>query len=467
MGTSVPANMEVWRVVLLRKNACEFLVFETDSGLRLPTVEIPAYSRVALELNARIKTLWDLDVYSLYPIPAAEAAETARYHAVEVLHFDDPAPETARWISLSDAGNFLFSDRSDFAAVEAWRSSLSERNANGDLHPFEKPGWLSLLREVVQDAVRRIPLTLNGNFVQFTAGTSCSLIRFDTDHEAVWFKAVGEPNAREFPLTVLLSSRLDGYLPEILATQPRWNAWIMPAVPGVPLSEAEDRSLWRNAARDLARLQIASVEIAGDVLDRKARDVRTGTLREAIEPFFALMRTLMEQQTKSAPPRLSPSELQTLESNTRDTLLALERERVPDTVGNLDLNPDNVIALSQSTVFLDWAETSVGHPFFSLAHLIEHRRIYARNQADWDEHMVEAYLAEWMKHLSFPNANRILCLALLLAVFAHAVSTDAWRDGRALRDSRLAGYYRSLTRRMKSYDERLRNGASRVSEMFC
>src|SRR4051812_38710270 len=102
MGISVPANMEVWRVVLLRKNACEFLVFETDSGLRLPTVEIPAYSRVALELNARIKTLWGLDVYSLYPIPATDAAEMARYHAVEALHFDDAAPEPARWISLCD-----------------------------------------------------------------------------------------------------------------------------------------------------------------------------------------------------------------------------------------------------------------------------------------------------------------------------------------------------------------------------
>jgi hypothetical protein len=467
MGMSVPANMEVWRVVLLRRNACELLVFETDSGPRLPTVEIPAYSRVAFELNARIRTLWGLDVYSLYPIRVVDAPETARYHVVEALHFNDAAPETARWISLCDPGNFLFSDRSDFAAVQAWRASLSQRNTNGGLRPFERPGWLFPLRELVQDAARRIPLTLNGNFVQFTAGTSCSLIRFDTDREAVWFKAAGEPNTREFPLTVLLSSSLQDYLPKILAVQPHWNAWIMPAVPGISLSAAEDPSLWRNAARDLARLQIASIEIVRDVLDRKPRDVRTETLLEAVEPFFALMQTLMEQQTKSAPPRLSLSELQTLESNIRDALLALQLEQVPDTVGNLDLNPDNVIALPQSTVFLDWAETSVGHPFFSLAHLLEHRRVYARNQADWDEHMVQVYLSEWMKHCSFPNPNKILCLAVLLAVFAHAVSTDAWRDGGALRDSRLAGYYRSVTRRMKSYDERLRNGASRVSEMFC
>jgi hypothetical protein len=241
----------------------------------------------------------------------------------------------------------------------------------------------------------------------------------------------------------------------------------MPAVPGIPLSEAEDSSLWCHAARDLARLQIASVEIASDVLDLQARDVRTETLLERVQPFFALVRTLMEQQTTTTPPRLSLSELLALESNTRDALLALQREQVPDTVGNLDLNPDNLIALPQSTVFLDWAEASVGHPFFSLAHLLEHRRACERNPADRDDHLVPMYLAECMKHWSLSNPNRILCLAVFLAVFAHAVSTDAWRDGSALRDSRLAGYYRSLTRRMKSYADRLRSGASCVAEMFC
>jgi hypothetical protein len=467
MGKTVPTNMEVWRVVLLRSNAREVLVFQTGSGLRLPTAEIPTHSRVALELNARIKTLWDFDVYSLYPIPVADAPPTVRYHAVEALRHDETAPETARWISLRDVKNFQFSDRSDFAAVHTCRASLSERITNGSRCPFESPGWFFALKDLVQDAARTIPLTLDGKFLQFTAGPSCSLIRFETNREALWFKAVGEPNAREFPLTVLLSSRLPDYLPQILATQPHWNAWIMAAVPGITLSQAADTSLWSRAARDLARLQIASVEIVGDVLDSNARDVRAGTLLEEVAPFFRLMRTLMEQQTKSAPPRLSLTELETLEFNTREILFDLQREQIPDTVGNLDLNPDNVIALSQSTVFLDWAETSVGHPFFSLAHLLEHRRACVRNSSDWDEQLVATYLAEWMKHWSFPNPNRILCLAVFLAVFAHAVSTDAWRDGRALRDPRLAGYYRSLTRRMKSYADRLRNGALRVSEMFC
>jgi len=325
--------MEVWRVVLLRRNACEFLVFETDSALCLPAVEIPQFSRVALELNARIKTLWGLDVYSLYPIPSVDASQTARYHIVEVLPFGDAAPETARWISLCDGPNFLFSDHSDFAAVQTWLASLSERNTDGGLRPFERHGWLFALRELDQDAARRIPLILNGQFLQFTAGTSCSLIRFETNREAVWFKAVGEPNSREFPLTVVLSARLQDYLPRILATQPDWNAWITPAVPGIPLSEAEDPSLWCHAARDLARLQIASVEIVSDVLDLKARDVRTETLLERVQPFFASVRMLMEQQTKSAPPRLSLSELLVLESKIRDALLALQRERVQDPAG--------------------------------------------------------------------------------------------------------------------------------------
>src|SRR4051812_41489764 len=105
MGIPVPANTDVWRVVLLRRNGCEFMVSETDSGPRLPIVEIPTYSRVALELNARVKTLCGLDAYPLYPIPASDAPPAARYHVVEALHDDEIAPATGRWISLQDAGN--------------------------------------------------------------------------------------------------------------------------------------------------------------------------------------------------------------------------------------------------------------------------------------------------------------------------------------------------------------------------
>jgi hypothetical protein len=50
-----------------------------------------------------------------------------------------------------------------------------------------------------------------------------------------------------------------------------------------------------------------------------------------------------------------------------------------------------------------------------------------------------------------------------LAVFAHGVSTDAWRSADRLEEPFIAGYYRSLARRMKLYAERIETGTLPVS----
>jgi hypothetical protein len=53
-----------------------------------------------------------------------------------------------------------------------------------------------------------------------------------------------------------------------------------------------------------------------------------------------------------------------------------------------------------------------------------------------------------------------------LAIFAHGVSTDLWRDSRRMLEPATAGYYRSLARRMKRYRDRVQDGVSSVSELF-
>jgi hypothetical protein len=465
--TSHQVETKHWRVILLRRNASECLGFQTVAGLDLPRVDIPAYGRAAQALNAEVKARWGLDVYSLYPLRATELADaTVRYHVVEALGHEPPAPPDARWIPIGDVDANCFAEFQDFAAVQTWIDHLARRNTNGHQAPFEKPGWLPALRSLVQEAVRTVPLTLSGDFLQFNAGSSFSLIRFETDSDAIWFKAVGEPNTREFPLTVALASRLGAYTPTVLATQPLWNAWITLEVPGPRLSQTDELSAWSNAARDLARMQVASIEMAEDILRSQARDIRLGTLLGQVAPFFAQLRELMERQTKSSPPRLSPAELGQLEIDTRDSLLTLQREGVPDSLGHLDLNPENIIAAEDRTVFLDWAEGSVGHPFFSLAYFLEHSLQTFGGNAQAQSCLARAYAEVWEATRPVAHPARTFSASVFLAVFAHAVSTDLWRDDQKLLEPAVAGYYRSLARRMKRYGDRIRGGVSSVSEVF-
>jgi hypothetical protein len=462
---SVQVPMEHWRVILLRRNASELLGFHSASGLKLPRVDIPAHGRAAQALNAQIKARWGLDVYCLYPLPTAEfSGATARYYLTEALQQEPPAPPEARWISVGDLEESCFAETRDFAAIRTWIDSAARGNTNDHDSPLEKPGWFPTLRDLVQESIQAIPLTLSGQFLQFNASSSFSLIRFETDGDAVWFKAVGEPNTREYPLTVALSSRLPTYLPRVLATQPLWNAWMMLEVPGVRLSQTDDLSAWSNAARDLARMQVASVEMVEDILECQARDTRLETLLRQIRPFFKQLHGLMERQPKSPPPRLSSSELVQLELDTREVLLALQKEGLPDSLGHLDLNPENIIALPDRTVFLDWAEGSVGHPFFSFAYLLEHfLRTFGAN-APGQSCLIRAYADVWESTPSVTNPEKALSASTFLAVFAHAVSTGLWRDERKLLEPAVAGYYRSLARHMKRHRDRMRSGISRIAE---
>jgi Phosphotransferase enzyme family len=467
MRNSIHLEMEPWRVILLRRNASELLAFQTEFGLSLPRVEIPMHTRVAEALNREIKMLWDLDVYSLYPLPTmTNGVANARCHLVEALQHNAVAPQTGLWVPIRDGKGSQFADSADTTAVQAWIHRLDSGNANGNCSPFERPGWLLVLQALVQEALQTISLKLNGHFVQFNASPSFSLIRFETDSDAVWFKAVGEPNEREFSLTVALSSLLPSYTPRVIATQPLWNAWTALEVPGNRLSQSHGLSAWCNAARDLARMQVASIEMTDVILDGRPRDVRIGTLVGQVAPFFARLRELMDCQPTSPPARLSRQEISQLEQDTYEALLTLQRERFPDALGHLDLNPENIIAAPGRTVFLDWAEGSVGHPLFSFAYLLEHFRSALDRTAQSRSRLVREYAGVWESARSIGICDKTLAISTFLAVFVHAVSTDTWRDDALLQQPGIAGYYRSLARRMKRYAERVGEGSSGVWELF-
>src|SRR5580704_5450990 len=139
-------NLETWRLIVLREDGSEFLVCITDSGLLLPSVQIPAHSRTAKSLNARLSALWNLQVYSLYPIQLKDAHNTIRYHVVEILNGDAKALLPGHWISVRDVCRTRFAKDSDCAAVQQWIENLASEGATANHTPFRNPGWFFSLK---------------------------------------------------------------------------------------------------------------------------------------------------------------------------------------------------------------------------------------------------------------------------------------------------------------------------------
>jgi hypothetical protein len=289
---------------------------------------------------------------------------------------------------------------------------------------------------------------LNGSFRQLNASPSFSLIRFETDGPALWFKAVGEPNQREFPITCELSRLFPRYLPIVLGTRPEWNGWLTHEAVGKLLSDAQENALWEKSASSLAELQIDSIDHGTQILAAGTRDLGVNTLSKMVGPFIETMTQLMERQTKISPASLSHKELLFLGDRLQTALEALEALEIPETLGHLDLNPGNIVASPDRCVFLDWAEAYIGNPFFTFQYLLEHLRRTVAGDSALEMRLACSYREPWERMVGSSAIDDGLSLTPLLAVFAYAAGTELWRDEERMQDPATAGYLRSLVRRM-------------------
>ena len=271
----------------------------------------------------------------------------------------------------------------------------------------------------------------DGNFRQLQASASFALVQFQTNRGAVWFKAVGEPNLREFPITAHLADQLPRHIPVVLARHSKWNAWLALEAEGQDLYSSLNRDHWCRAADSLAELQSSSIENALEMLAAGARDIRSESLLALAVPFFARVENLMEQQTKPTPKRLTSEEIKATQQRVIEALLDLEAAQIPDTINHLDLNP-----------------------FFSMESLRQHFVRAFQGQEDAKTALLTSYLDRWRSILPAKTVETALRLAPLTALFAYAASSLPWHLSLSARPE-LAGFLRSLMRRMHRESEEL------------
>jgi hypothetical protein len=263
----------------------------------------------------------------------------------------------------------------------------------------------------------------------------------------VWFKAVGEPNLQEFPITLEISRHFPKYLPRILGERPEWNSWIALSAGPSSLGEINGLIHWEAAVRALANLQVESIGTAEVLLQAGAHDLRSQRLSVLVLPFLNVVSRLMREQTKSSPSPLSDDDLNLLGLRLQDAITLIEDLRIPCALGHLDLNPGNIILSDEGCKFLDWAEAYVGHPFLSFEYLSEHRRRIV-GATEVGPSILAAYTQPWTRIASPEVIAEAFAVVPLVAAFAYAISSQAWKDNDSLRNPTVAGYIRSLARRM-------------------
>jgi len=416
-------SVEPWRILILQQAGDEILLKADGAKWTLPEVFIPARQRIAANINCMMQKEFGLSIVSLYEIPSRDQDQpyqTPCHAAIPVQQRPDP-PDGMCWTEVRSLGPCSFSSQQDVSAVEEFFSGLKAGRQEQPPQPFLQPNWFRNVSEWVEEALNLHSRSLTGSFHQLNASSTFSLIRFDTDGAPVWFKAVGKPNTREFEVTGALARTCPAYLPTLLGVKAEWNAWLSEHIPGPSLSGAAIPD-WENAAASLAGLQILALPAAEEIRKAGARDLRFNFLHSLVAPFFQFI----SNDSLLSPGLRSESAIafhtRATSASIHETLAALESLHLPESVGHMDLSPQNIFFAGRNCVFLDWAESFIGCPFFSFEYLLQQFRGNCSSTPDSEARFRDAYFTPWRDFVSLQRAETASTLAPLAALFAYAAT---------------------------------------------
>lgn len=445
---SHPDIADTYRTLIVRSGATEILLSPKNSGWTLPCVDIPKHQRVAEQLTHEIRNVWGLETFCLL-VPSSDPRDPSRDAPSAILECVDQsqaAPEGTCWMPAHAAVDSCGAEET--AAIRHAFAELASYNSGEKPGPFAKPGWLRELFRWVYEQTAPLGMRLTGNFRQYNASPAFSLVRLETDGAALWFKATGEPNAHELPITLLLSELFPKHLPRILGVHTSWNGWLYAEAEGTPLDELTECAFWERAAEELAELQIRSIGRAAELVAGGSKDLRLPLAARHIDRFVTRMGAFMRIQAKLSPAPLTGTELLSLGEGLKEAFSLLQNLGLPDTLGHLDCNPGNLIVSRERCVFLDWAEASVTNPVITFEYFRRHMERYGIEEPAADSRITKAYLRPWTSFFSPEQLLRAIAAATPVAVFLHAIAGEAWRTLDPASNPGLSAYFRSLTRRM-------------------
>ncbi len=437
-----------YRLIVTRRNASEVLLIPSGTGWALPQVEIHPQQRVVEQLTTSVSKAWRLEAYCLF-LPASLNSERdgeRKCAVMESVQHNGKAPARSCW--MPPAAAIGCRNAGETALIRQSLDELNSYTKGEKAAPFARPGWLRELFTWTEEQVAPLDLQVTGGFRQLNASPTFSLIRLETGDGAVWFKATGEPNSHELPISLALARFFPSHVPRILGVQPAWNGWLSSEVPGSGLDQVADGSAWERAAEELAELQIASIGKSRELLEAKCKDLRIPKVVGLIDPFLARMAEFMAAQEKQSPAPLAASELASLREGLEEACLLLDGFGLPDTIGHIDFNPGNILVSEDRCIFLDWAEGCVTNPLITFEYLRQHLERSALREPGAAERVFSAYIQPWKSLYCSNDLRRALALSSLIAVFVYAVASSSWRSSDLVHNPTLAGYFRSLTRRM-------------------
>jgi hypothetical protein len=303
-------------------------------------------------------------------------------------------PDGGRWVGRDELEGLKLAMPAHRAQLRRWFADAADTPPNRP--PWYQPGWFDTVRAWVDEQLARHGLVAVGPLEQLRSWERSAVLRIRTDGGIVYFKAAPAMFAHEPPLTRALAEYDPAHFPRVLAVDLERRWMLMPASGDQTLDKVSDITRWEQAARQFACVQI---ELSGQV----NRLVALGCPRRRLSDLAGWTAALLDDTPallSGQPGGLAPDDIAALRARTPE-LAALCAElagyRVPETLEHGDLWPGQIVVHDDSFVFIDWSDSSIAHPFFSMNLFTESSEgaEFWPSDADRRVRLRDAYLEPW------------------------------------------------------------------------
>jgi hypothetical protein len=195
-----------------------------------------------------------------------------------------------------------------------------------------------------------------------------AVLSIPTNEGQVYFKAVSPLDPHEPPLLEAMARWRPDCLPKLLSVSSQ-RGWVLMRDGGPMLRDTirstRDIRPWMSVLPRYAELQMEMAGHVPELLALGVPDRRLSVLPSLYEPLLADVGVLRIDQQPGLT-SVQYTRLSSMVSRVVELCNKLARYPIPETLNHGDLNDGNVLVRDDESVFIDWGDSCVSHPFYSL-----------------------------------------------------------------------------------------------------
>jgi hypothetical protein len=231
-----------------------------------------------------------------------------------------------------------------------------------------------------------------------------------------WFKACAPVQAFEPRLTAQLYARWPDRVTEVLAIDEA-RRWLLLGDAGIPVSEqGNPPEAWLEALPSYAEQQKGEMAYAVDHIGHGVPDLRMAALPAGYLRLLATELPLARDDV---------NRLRDFAPRFTELCVAMADAGIHESVQHDDLHMKNLYSDGRKLRVVDWGDSSIAHPFFSLLETFRFLEEFNHLAPDdrWFHRLRDAYLEAWGSGL-----EETFDIAIHVGWFAHAMAWTRQRD---------------------------------------